>query len=249
MMNTNDIFTAVNDDDFDKFVGSIGDNAVYDFAPPRQVPFDENINIVSAFQLASLYFRYEMLEYLLITGVNVNHKYNNGQPPLHTLIMCTNVDDGNERLKCIRLLLSHPQIDVNALDGQYRTPLICAVLCNDVAVVKMLLKCNKINVNIVQRDMQHTALSIAQTWSYAAIVRKLVQHPDIDINMKYWLDRTAIMYQTRIDGTGALMCARQLLDQSAIDLNHVDEHGDTAITLAVGAGTHFYPALFTHGRI
>eukprot|EP00010_Vexillifera_abyssalis_P009168 CAMPEP_0201545946 /NCGR_PEP_ID=MMETSP0173_2-20130828/2353_1 /ASSEMBLY_ACC=CAM_ASM_000268 /TAXON_ID=218659 /ORGANISM="Vexillifera sp., Strain DIVA3 564/2" /LENGTH=181 /DNA_ID=CAMNT_0047954497 /DNA_START=20 /DNA_END=565 /DNA_ORIENTATION=+ len=98
----------------------------------------------------------------------------------------------NNQVQVVKLLLKHPEIDVNkahGLDEYWETPLCVASSNNHVEVVKMLLKHHKIDVN-KGKDRRHsglwwwTPLCIASKRNNVEVVKLLLKHRKIDLAMK-----------------------------------------------------------------
>lgn len=119
---------------------------VNDFNPVRKV---------SSIHLAMRNNRPESLELLLRFGVNVNQRDGEGRTSLHILIGQWNKSGmENVRLPYFDLLISHPAIDVNALDNNEVTPLELAVQKNLQPIVKKLLQAGAVVNQHVRRAME-----------------------------------------------------------------------------------------------
>lgn len=113
--------------------------------------------------------KYEQLKQEIEKGTDINCTYNDQYTPLTWLVGC--VDDDTDKYKCIELLLSQPDIDVNKLsewkDGM-ETALMRAVRRGDLSSVKYILQHPNVDVNI-KNSKGRTALDLAKERNYQKI--------------------------------------------------------------------------------
>jgi ankyrin repeat protein len=111
----------------------------------------------------------------------------------------------NSNVNIVKLLLEHPNIDVNIRDVDGWTVLMRVCKYNtysNIEIVKLLLKHPNIDVNIQDVD-GWTALIVAvdnNIQSNIEIIKLLLEHPDINVNIK------------DVDGWNALMTASKYIN-------------------------------------
>jgi ankyrin repeat protein len=98
--------------------------------------------------------------------------------------------DGRGSEPAVRFLLDHPDIDINQEGGHGITPLMAAVMVDDVSLVHMLLARQDVDVNKISNGK--IVLICAVLRGNADIVRLLLNHPDIDIAKVDGMGRTAL---------------------------------------------------------
>ena len=82
------------------------------------------------------------------------------------------VASGSDNTACVEFLLKQPGIDVNKAMKDGLTPLHCAVLQNDIKILKLLLEIPEIDVTVVYEDGM-TAELIAQENGYTEVLQLL----------------------------------------------------------------------------
>lgn len=157
-----------------------------------------------------------MLEY-----VNVNLRDRQKSTALH--IACYK---GHEDLA--KLLLSWPEIMVNATDIIGRTPLHLAAQQRNIKITALLLKHQNIDVNVLTDD-GYSALHWAAGTHNLALTYLLLSAKKIDINMQDLNGKTPLHYA--IDANDSTIVS--ILSKSdKIDLHIKDKKGNTPIMLA-----------------
>jgi ankyrin repeat protein len=124
------------------------------------------------------------------------------------------------------------QANINARDSDQVTPLHYAVMCHHLGVVKALLQCTHLDVN-VQNKWGNTPLHDASLDGLVDILQILLQHPSIEINLQDEDGETALHRATRFGHTNLIP---SLLQHPTIDINCSDKNGWTALTTAVDRG-------------
>ncbi len=191
----------------------------------------------SALQLAAFHGRYEILKYMLTLGVDVNYRHEDrGDSLLHLCVRYSGTS--SIRQKCVRLLLSHPQIKVN-ICSYYRTPLHFAAMMDDMTVLNLLLNHNRIDVNRATAETPLLCAILNEKWQN---VRRLLQHPNIE-RMGYWF-----RFPIKTDAT-ELICVRQMLIFNGINIKRMDSQGRTFLSCANQEQQYHLAALLTHGAI
>ena len=99
----------------------------------------------------------------------------------------------------------------DAQDHDGLSALICAATMGQVEMVKRLIECEKVEVNLQVRsillfttfskdnDERHTALIAAVNKNFVKVVDALMQHPKLDMNIRYMVD---LARMTLSPGTG-----------------------------------------------
>ena len=131
-----------------------------------------------------------------------------------------------------KMLISHPQMDVNRATINGSSPLHIASEKRHEKVVKLLLSSSKINVNTGNSE-GYTPLHIASLRGYENIVFLLLDHPKIDPNQVDNNDTTALM---EASNNGKSRVVEILLSHSKIDVNMATWKGTTALFLASEEG-------------
>jgi hypothetical protein len=190
----------------------------------------KNVVVFPVLMMCLQYRRYDMLEYILhIDRINVNVT-NGYQTPLTTLAAYKN---DKASLKCLRILTSLPQIDINMRNDKFgkSTALsVAAFSCADVARVKVLLAHKCIDVNSVD-DIGLTPLMLATCNLDGNIIRHLVRHTNIDVNMcTRECSALTIAVEECVDS--AIMCMRQLLNHKQINVHWMNDVGNTALMVS-----------------
>ena len=127
----------------------------------------------------------------------------------------------------IELLLNDNRIDVNAIDADGWTALMHAVVSGNVAIIEELLDLAEIRVNVVDKN-GYTALARAISYGDITTIKALLRDPRIsDTDMR--LLNFIVLY-------GNVDTIKTLLKFLQIDINAVDEHGNTALMGAVRSG-------------
>lgn len=96
------------------------------------------------------------------------------------------------------------------------SPLHLACAANNVQVVKILLNCEKVDVNAIT-DQEYSALMIACSKGHAEIVTELLLHKDINTNLADSLGHTALFFAA---SSGSLETVKALIKHNiAIETN------------------------------
>ena len=115
------------------------------------------------------------LKQALKSGVNINICDTNGRrTALHMA-----ADEGHT--ECMKILLAHPDIDVNQADIMGRTALIKAIMSDSTECVKLLLSHRKIDVNLTDDERQGPIVQ-ATYYNHVECVKLLLATPGIDVN-------------------------------------------------------------------
>ena len=170
-----------------------------------------------------------VVQELLREGANPNLVCGRGSSSLHRAIAFNQVD-------VARILLDHPNIDVNLLDrsrGDW-TPLMLAASLRRGQIVPILVHKPSLDINLQSGESQSTALHLAAKTGDVQIVRFLLEHPDIDVNKRNgWC--TPLTEAAR---NGYLSVVEALLDHGAdTELQEgVDRASGTPLNRAIDYG-------------
>jgi ankyrin repeat protein len=142
--------------------------------------------------------------------------------------------------KIIRMLLEHPNINVNLQNRVGWTALMIASRYSNTDstenTVKMLLEHPKIDVNL-QNKNGWTALMIASrtsnTDSTEKTVKMLLEHPNIDVNLQKKDSWSALMIASRYSNTDSTeKTVKILLEHPNIDVNLRNNNNYSALMIA-----------------
>ena len=81
-----------------------------------------------------------------------------------------------------RELLNDPSVDVNMQDDYGNSPLLLAVLNNDVEMISILFERKDLNVNN-QNHLGYSALILASTKGCVDAVKMLLSRDDVSVNL------------------------------------------------------------------
>ncbi len=137
----------------------------------------------------------------------------------------------SQQVRLIKLLLKHPDIDINAKCIVKNTALYFAVGGNCKEIVNLLLQHKKIDVNM-PNVFGVTPLIIAADRGYSEILKLLLKHPKIDVNAKWEEGETALL---RSVWQGLDKSVELLLKHPQIDVN-LDKKGFTPLMFAATKG-------------
>lgn len=184
---------------------------------------------MTLFHLAVSQCRYEIIEYFLQLGVDINQK-RGGLSALHYLITS---DAHEERLKCIRLLLKNKHIDVNTIN----CALHCVLRGRQSDIVRLLLVYFNKNVDV---NCPITRLTQIDVHGYLGVAATCRDGNESYTNIQYGrFNRSAIVSDT-------LMTLRQILNHDGMNVNMIC---DTLMNIGVKTQSHYIDAMVEHGRV
>ena len=107
-------------------------------------------------------------------------------------------------------------------------------------LVRKLIAVKDINVNEPGKSGA-TAVILSCKMGHTHIVREILEHPHVKINIKDCMGNTALIYSVQNKQLGAVQLllyniVKSLLEHEEIDVNIQDERGDTALMSAVDKG-------------
>jgi ankyrin repeat protein len=117
---------------------------------------------------------------LLNSGIDVNIQDKHNWTPLH--IACL-----NHQLANVKLLLSHPDININIKNKDGQTPLdkVCEHESEkSLKIIKLLLQRPELNINI-KDELGNTTLHYCYYNNVPNITKLLLTHPDIIIDFDF----------------------------------------------------------------
>lgn len=120
-------------------------------------------------------------------------------------------------------------ININALDVDGLSALHWAILKQNNDVFSVLLSADDINVNIKEFENKDTPLIIASRFNNLEAVKLLIDHPNIDINLRNRIDRTALSEAVINEN---LDVVNILVEESNIDVTALDFMNDSLLTWA-----------------
>jgi ankyrin repeat protein len=125
--------------------------------------------------------------------------------------------------------LLQSQADVNAQDNNGYTALMCAVKKGEIKIIKSLLDCKNLNVNIEDNARCTTALSIAVRKNYYDVTQCLLDFgADID-----WRSASGVTLLMSCISYGGDLQLANLLVERGVDVDAQDNNGQTALMYAV----------------
>jgi ankyrin repeat protein len=146
--------------------------------------------------------------------------------------LCSASNCGDSHIEVVKLLLAHPQIDVNRIGKDSENSLYLAAQNGYADIVKLLLKHPNIDVNIANR-YGYSPLYIASENNHAKIVKLLLNFPKIDPN-KSDVQRLSPLHIACLKGH--IDIVKLLLKHPNIEVNRPTITGDTPLYLAVEKG-------------
>ncbi|MBA3537038.1 MAG: ankyrin repeat domain-containing protein [Tatlockia sp.] len=149
----------------------------------------------------------------------VNEKYLDGTPLYFAVY--------DEDPYGLKLLLSHPEIDVNLATQGGVTPLHMAAKYGNVELVDLLLKHPAIEINLIDNEGK-MPLHTAVINNFPDVVSLFLKQRDLNINRQY-LDMTSLYISVlkKLNSVTEL-----LLNHPNIDVNLPDEEGNTPLHIA-----------------
>ena len=160
---------------------------------------------------------------LLLSAVNIDPDVPDSEGSTPLMYACW-----GGHVSIVRQLLARDDVEVNLSNGS-TTPLITAVKTGLVEVVESLLTRDDLKPNIVNNRGEH-ALGYAVFRGQVDIVKLLLDHPDIDLNLMARNGYTVLMLASEPD------IVKLLLEQEGIEVNRQDSFGSTALCQATFCG-------------
>ncbi len=165
----------------------------------------------------------ESIKLLLSLGADVNRRDSTGAPPL--MITLLNPD------RTLLRLLVESGADVNAeVPGEWTTPLMNAVVANDLGAVEFLLE---VGADVNGKNVRgYNPLLLAVELADTTIIRRLLDK-GADVNLAGYGGTTPLIESVMLNRGAEIV--RMLLDRGA-DINAADDNGVTPLIIAVIRG-------------
>jgi len=176
----------------------------------------EKTNDLTPLMIAAINQQYNIVNMLLSHGVDINERDYNG----NTVIMhlC-----GRSSTKLIEFLLKHGA-DVNAVNNA--NEMVISVACRSKCwdVVELLIKWGA-DVNAIDRFKVPLLMNVYR-WGHGRIMRMIIEHPDIQLNIRGKCNKTLLIFAFQDEGI-----IQDLLMANA-DVNIIDDNGNSVLSLA-----------------
>ena len=193
---------------------------------------------------ALVYGHIDILNELIKAGADLNLKNNYGRTPLMFLVAKTStVDTGSKIisngciLKMLEILLRQSNIDVNAQDNDGYTALIIAAGEGEIKVVKELIKCKEIKLDIINNKGNNAIMEADQN-DRKDVVQELLKQEYFRKNINYKnKEGRSLLSIAAIEGYTGL--ANLLLKQTddkgnlIIDINTRNMYGNAPLMAAL----------------
>ncbi|GBN68931.1 Ankyrin-2 [Araneus ventricosus] len=155
-------------------------------------------------------------------------KLTNGKAALHLAVK-------NGHFEVVKLLINHIEIDVNTMDKYGQSCLQLAVSNNFTEIGKLLLNHIKIDPNVQYPcNDYYTALHTAIECRNMEIIGALINHPDIDLNIKERYKGLTPFHMVVEEGN--LPVVEIMLQHPATNVNTVDKYIQTPLYTCVKKG-------------
>jgi ankyrin repeat protein len=242
--NFNQIAGAINSNNLISFMHQLGSND-NERAINALAQFKQHTINVTVLELVVNTCRHELLQYLLNIGIDVNRT--TATPLLHSCIThCS-----HNGMNCVRVLLSHPDINVNAVDSTYHYSAVHYAVRNDRGnrTLRLLIKHKDVNVNLLsdrQYTGDYTPLMCAVLYRAVVNVRTLIRHQHMNINMMNSYSQTALYFAVLND---CVMGVRQLVHVGRSNVKQMFQYGDTVMTVAWAKREYVICALLCHAYV
>ena len=193
---------------------------------------------------ALVYGHIDILNELIKAGADLNLKNNYGRTPLMFLVAKTStVDTGSKIisngciLKMLEILLRQSNIDVNAQDNDGYTALIIAAGEGEIKVVKELIKCKEIKLDIIN-NKRNNAIMEADQNDRKDVVQELLKQEYFRKNINYKnKEGRSLLSIAAVEGhTGLVNLFLKQKDNKGnpiVDVNVQNEYGNTPLMLAL----------------
>ncbi|KAL4801667.1 ankyrin repeat-containing domain protein [Aspergillus unguis] len=147
----------------------------------------------------------------------------------------------------LRSLIGTRQLDPNITDHQNRTALSWAVESRDLTIVDLLLTRPDIRVNPIG-IYEDPILWLAIKYGRVNVVRKLLQHPKVDLNHGWGSYEPPLLFS--IEKRHAEITLLLLAEGERLDVNRRNNRGETALLMAVRRGSlSVVDGLLQHCRV
>lgn len=148
-------------------------------------------------------------------------------------VIADEIDSPNTDINLIKDILYNSPINVNATVYGYSNLLIQALHSEKPSVVELLLKHPYYDINLQTPKDKYTALMYASKWGFTDIVQKMLQHPQINVNIENYENETALHLACYTQKTDVV---ELLLQYPNIDVNKKNYKNETALYFACDNG-------------
>ncbi|KAH6906631.1 ankyrin repeat-containing domain protein [Coprinopsis sp. MPI-PUGE-AT-0042] len=179
---------------------------------------------------AAVYFGFDHLIHPATDLQHLNEFTYRGKSPL--FLACQEIKGTS-----IEALLALPGVDAN-LRCNGETPLMHASRQGYLEIVKLVLKCPGLDVNVADALDVQTALMHAARRRDPAIAKTLLDHPDIDVNVA---DKRGLSALTHALLYGHLEMVQLLLDAPGVDVNATSPVGGMTALMHASSTRHIEP--------
>ena len=132
-------------------------------------------------------------------------------------------------VEVVKVMLEHPDVNVNTRSQERTTPLIIAAFKGHEAVVQVLLKDPRIDPNL-RDDASATALLKASLRGHAGVVKLLLLEDQLEVNVQDDRGWTAL---GRAASRGHVEVVRELLEDKRVDVNVGSIGGESSLFVMV----------------
>jgi hypothetical protein len=189
------------------------------------------------------YEKYDLIEkvidYGLFDKIDINQNLSRYQNKLNILMFSCLFSKKYSSYKIIKILLGHPDIDVNSQDDEGWSALMLASRYSNTSstqeTVKILLEHSFLCIDInLQNHNGCSALILASKYSNTdsteGTVKILLEHPNIDVNLHTTYGWSALIFASRYLTTySTINTIKMLLEHPNINVNLQDRKHSTAL--------------------
>lgn len=194
-----------------------------------QILLEKNINVNlpnidgnTPLHLAVINKDVELIQALLKNGANVNAINIDGYTPLHLAIL-------NKDIISIKQMLASENIDITKQNSN-TSCIHLAALSGDIEIFKLIFKLDTNAIYKLNADGHSVFHTAAQNGSHDILKFLIANHPHHDINDVAQKNKQTCLHLAAINGHTNIV--NLLLKTPDININQVDENGNTALHLA-----------------
>lgn len=148
-------------------------------------------------------------------------------------VIVDEIDSMKPNVNLIKDILYNSPIDVNATVDGYSNLLIHALYSEKKAVARLLLQHPDYDINLQTPKDKYTALMHSSKWGLTDIVQKMLQNPQINVNIQDSKNETALHLACYTQKTDVV---ELLLQHPNIDVNIKNYNNETALYFACDKG-------------
>ena len=170
---------------------------------------------------------------LLVEGSSPDAKDGEGNTPLHYAMIPHSGTSNREQEVIVKLLLARDDVNPNAVNEGFWTPLHFAALYGREDMTRLLMAQSNIDLKSPDRLFGRTALYVAVQHGHESVVRLLLEKDDTQIHLRDKGGNTILLCAVK-SGHGDLV--EYLLQREDIEINSQDKNGNTALIEAAFVG-------------